>query len=138
MPRIPANLSLNNSASIPKPTKMEERAREPVVPCEMLSSLSLEILLPKASLLGNGVSLLGEFLYEEGYRGPSAYSMVLRLRELRVPCIIGVNANERRAKQVVVCGVEMERWDRMVDIYPELEEIVVKVMKYPLFKEIYS
>jgi len=54
--------------------------------------------------------------------------MVLKLHELRVPAIIGVNGNERKAKQVVVCSVEMERWDRMVDAYNELEEIVVKVL----------
>lgn len=97
----------------------------------MLNSLSLEILLPKASLLGSGVSLRGDFIYEEGHHGPSAYSMVLQLRELRVPAIIGVNGNERKAKQVIVANVEMERWDRMVDAYNELEEIVIKVLFPP-------
>lgn len=53
--------------------------------------------------------------------------MVLKLRELHVPTIIGVNGNERKARQVIVVSVEMERWDRMVDAYNELEEIVVKV-----------
>lgn len=110
----------------------KEKERDPLIPCSMLNSLSLEIVLPKASLMGEGIGLKGDFVYEEGHHGPSAYSMVLKLRELRVPAVVGVNRNERKAKQVVVCTVEMERWDRMVDAYNELEEIVVKVFTFSL------
>jgi len=145
LPRIPSYIALpgnqnpTSTASSTSPAKMgrdgkikeREKEREPLIPCSMLNSLSLEILLPKASLLGDGISLRGDFVYEEAHHGPSAYSMVLKLRDLRVPAVIGVNGNERRAKQVVVCSVEMERWDRMVDAYNELEEIVVKVLSVP-------
>jgi hypothetical protein len=123
LPRIPSHPSVS---SISK-SKGGEKGREAVVNCALLSSLSIEILLPKASLHGSGVSLEGRYIYEEGHHGPSAYSMVMKLRELKVPTIIGVNGNERKARQMVVASVEMERWDRMVDAYNELEEIVVKV-----------
>jgi len=99
---------------------------EPLLKNVAIRLFELEILLPKASLLGSGVSLKGSFGYEVGNEGPSAYSMVLRLRELRVPTLVGVNPNERLAKQMVYVGVEMQRWDWMVDEYCALEEVVVK------------
>ena len=101
---------------------------EPLLKNVAIRLFELEILLPKASLLGSGVSLKGSFGYEVGNEGPSAYSMVLRLRELRVPTLVGVNPNERLAKQMVYVGVEMQRWDWMVDEYCALEEVVVKVL----------
>ncbi|KAH7364331.1 hypothetical protein BKA65DRAFT_134957 [Rhexocercosporidium sp. MPI-PUGE-AT-0058] len=106
---------------------------EPLLKNVAMRLFELEIHLPKASLMGNGVSLKGSFGYhheEEVGReikgGPSAYSMVLRLKELRVPTLVGVNPNERLAKQMVRVGVEMQRWDWMVDGYSALEEVVVK------------
>ncbi len=84
-------------------------------------------MLPKASLLGAGVSFKGAFGYDEKHEGLSGYSMTLTLHELRVPTLIGVNPNERLAKQMVVATVEMDRYDRMVDAYCRLEELVVKV-----------
>lgn len=104
----------------------------------------LEVLLPKASLMGSGVSLRAGFGYDHGVgremKGPSAYSMVLRLRDLKVPTLVGVNPNERLAKQIVYVDVEMQRWDWMVDGYCALEEIVVKVCFYFifLFKSLYA
>jgi len=135
LPRIASHINLfSDPISTPSSEKITSKVKErgPLIDCSMLNSLSLEILLPKASLLGSGVNLKGDFIYEEGHHGPSAYSMVLQLRELRVPAIIGVNGNERKAKQVIVANVEMERWDRMVDAYNELEEIVVKVCFLPV------
>lgn len=135
LPRIASHINLlSDPISTPSSEKTTSKVKErgPLIDCSMLNSLSLEILLPKASLLGSGVSLKGDFIYDEGHHGPSAYSMVLQLRELRVPAIIGVNGNERKAKQVIVANVEMERWDRMVDAYNELEEIVVKVCFLPV------
>jgi len=135
LPRIASHINLlSDPISTPSSEKITSKVKErgPLIDCSMLNSLSLEILLPKASLLGSGVSLKGDFIYDEGHHGPSAYSMVLQLRELRVPAIIGVNGNERKAKQVIVANVEMERWDRMVDAYNELEEIVVKVCFLPV------
>lgn len=109
----------------------KESQSEPVLAISALRMLELEVVLPKASLLGEGVSLKGCFAYGTGNEklesGPSAYSMCLGIRKLRVACLVGVNDCERKARQTVVCGVEMERWDRMVDTYCEIEELVVKV-----------
>jgi dihydroneopterin aldolase len=53
---------------------------------------------------------------------------VLYLRNVRIPCLIGVNANERLQKQPVVLNlwidcVVMPR----VDNYPELETLLFSV-----------
>ena len=101
--------------------------REPILKGQALRMLEIKIMLPKASLLGNGVTLKGCFVHDEKHRGLSAYSMALTLHELRVPTVIGVNGNERLARQMVVATVEMDRYDRMVDSYCRLEELVVKV-----------
>jgi hypothetical protein len=101
--------------------------REPVLKGHATRKLEITIMLPKASLLGAGVSFKGAFGYDEKHEGLSGYSMTLTLHELRVPTLIGVNPNERLAKQMVVATVEMDRYDRMVDAYCRLEELVVKV-----------
>jgi dihydroneopterin aldolase len=100
----------------------------PVLKGQKMRMLEITVMLPKASLLGSGVSLKGAFSYDWTQdEGPSGYSMALTLHELRIPTLIGVNPNERLAKQMVVASVEMDRYDRMVDAYCELEELVVKV-----------
>ncbi|KAG4433854.1 hypothetical protein IFR05_010672 [Cadophora sp. M221] len=105
-------------------------AKEPLLKRVAMRLLELEVLLPKASLLGNGVSLKAGFGYDheeqKEMNGPSAYSMVLRLRDLRVPTLVGINPNERLAKQMVHVNVEMQTWDWIVDGYCALEELVVK------------
>ncbi|KAI9053411.1 hypothetical protein LZ554_002369 [Drepanopeziza brunnea f. sp. 'monogermtubi'] len=108
----------------------EERV-EPLLKPGSLKLLELEVSLPKASLMGSGVSLTGSVAYGGdqggGEQQPSAYSMVLKLHELRVPTLVGVNACERLAKQMVYVGVEMQRWDCPdEDGYARLEEVVVK------------
>lgn len=117
-----------------KSRKAVKRGQEekPLLHVEDISLLEIELVLPKASLLGSGVSLKGSFLYPgKAGEGPSAYSMALKLHDLRMPAIIGVNANERLAKQIVICNIEMQKWDRVADSWAELEEIVAKV--FPLF-----
>ncbi|KAJ5032424.1 uncharacterized protein L3040_009029 [Drepanopeziza brunnea f. sp. 'multigermtubi'] len=108
----------------------EERV-EPLLKPSSLKLLELEVSLPKASLLGSGVSLTGSVAYGGdqggGEQQPSAFSMVLKLHELRVPTLVGVNACERLAKQMVYVGIEMQRWDWPdEDGYARLEEVVVK------------
>ncbi|PVH88329.1 hypothetical protein DL98DRAFT_509039 [Cadophora sp. DSE1049] len=109
-----------------KDAAQESSTIEPLLKNLAMRLFELEILLPKASLMGSGISLKGSFGYEVGKEGPSAYSMVLKLRELRVPTVVGVNPNERLAKQMVYVGVEMQRWGWMIDGYCALEEVVVK------------
>lgn len=95
--------------------------------------LKVEVRLPKGSLLGSSISLKGSFFYgdsnagESRMKGPTSHSMVLRLHELRIPTLIGVNPNERLAKQMVVASIDIERWQHVPDQYHFLEELVVKV-----------
>lgn len=109
---------------------------EPVLKNQGMKMLEITVKLPKASLLGSGVSLKGTFAYDErsDQRGPSAYAMALTLHELRIPTLIGVNANERLAKQMVIATVEMDRYDRMVDAYCRLEELAVKTIEESPFQ----
>ncbi|KAG5929009.1 hypothetical protein E4U42_007436 [Claviceps africana] len=99
-----------------------------------LKSLELKVSLPKASLQGQGVSLTGHGVFEDGalvMRG-----LALALHDLRVPVLIGVNDNERLAKQGVVANVEVERFDDGRDNYCNLESVVVKAMTSSSFETI--
>ncbi|CZS91506.1 uncharacterized protein RAG0_02109 [Rhynchosporium agropyri] len=99
---------------------------EPLLKNVEMQLFELEVTLPKASLMGSGISLKGSFGYASGKEGPTAYSMVLKLKDLRIPTLVGVNPNERLAKQMVVVNVEILRWDVVGDEYCALEELVAK------------
>jgi dihydroneopterin aldolase len=98
-----------------------------VLPPKLLSSLELVIKLPKASLIGNAVSFRYHLTYKTDGQGPDKLSSVLRLHDLRIPTLVGVNPNERLAKQILVVNVELDPWIKE-ESYNELEEIVVKVL----------
>lgn len=98
----------------------------PVIARLALKSLELSLLLPKASLIGNGVSLSATTVYSPS-GDAEMYSMGLKLHELRIPTLIGVNPNERLAKQIVITNIELDSWSPKADLYNELEEVVVKV-----------
>ncbi|KAI0970302.1 Dihydroneopterin aldolase-domain-containing protein [Xylaria arbuscula] len=106
----------------------------PFLDATKLRSLSLTLHLPKASLLGDGVSLTTSACFADGLaeeeikRNPlRSYARSLRLHGLRVPTLVGVNPNERLAKQMVVVDVEIDRFDVREDIHTELEGAVVAV-----------
>jgi dihydroneopterin aldolase len=87
--------------------------------------LSITVQLPKASLSGGGVSLTGISLF--GAAGMEMYGLTLRLHRLQVPTLIGVNSNEREAKQVVLADVEIDNFVDEGDVYPGLENAVYEV-----------
>ncbi|KGQ11668.1 hypothetical protein BBAD15_g2585 [Beauveria bassiana D1-5] len=102
-----------------------------------LRALEISLHLPKATLLGDGVSLTvtGGFELVAADGGSGRVKPVMRqgavslkIHRLRVPTLIGVNSNERLAKQVVVASVEIDRLEDDADVYPELEQVVVTVM----------
>jgi dihydroneopterin aldolase len=103
-----------------------------VLPPKLLNSLELVIKLPKASLIGNAVSVRYGLTYKIDGQGPDKFSSVLRLHDLRIPTLVGVNPNERLAKQILVVNVELDPWIKE-ESYNELEEIVVKVLFSPSF-----
>jgi len=85
--------------------------------------LSITATLPKASLLGTGVSFTASAAFNA-----RMYSTELRLHELRVPTLVGMNDNERLAKQFIVITVALDMLrDIPGDFYVEAEALVVKV-----------
>lgn len=99
--------------------------RTPFLQLVFLKSLQVTVHLPKASLQGGGVSLTGTGVFENSVL--IARGVALKLHDMRVPVLIGVNDNEREAKQGVVANVEVERFDEAGDSYCDLEKVVVKV-----------
>jgi len=96
--------------------------------------IELQIKLPKAALGGRGVSLRTIVFYEPQSQRPTGYSLTLKLHDLSIPTLIGVNAFERLAKQIVIANVEIDRWDYRIDAFNELEQIVVKTIEESEFE----
>lgn len=92
---------------------------------KLVSGVEIVARLPKASLVGSGASLTTRAWFEKG--DLVSRSVALQIHDLRVPTLIGVNANERLAKQVVVANIEVENLDDAVDKYCGIEEVVVSV-----------
>lgn len=115
----------------------------PFLDAAKLRSLALTVHLPKASLLGAGVSLTTAASFREeddvlkegdddetggGNKNPlRSYSRTLRIAGLHVPTLVGVNANERKAKQMLIADVEIDRFDVADDIHSDLEKVIVEV-----------
>lgn len=102
---------------------------QPFLNVATISSLEIVADLPKASLLGDGISIAtaASFQCIDGVVVVSARTQSLKLRELRVPTLIGVNSNERLAKQVVIANLEIEGLDDTGDTFCLLEDVLVKV-----------
>lgn len=87
-----------------------------------LASLDVDIFYLKGSMFGDGVG------YKHGLTQFSKLTHTLYLRNLRVPCVIGVNVNERLQKQPVVVNIWIEKVnEKRIDEYPKLESAVVNV-----------
>ncbi|KXJ95734.1 Dihydroneopterin aldolase-domain-containing protein [Microdochium bolleyi] len=137
----------------------------PFLDAAALRSLSLTINLPKASLLGAGVSLTSTASFKdrdtllgggdddnndkntnakskddgdepEKKKNPlTAYARSLRISGLHVPTLIGVNDNERKARQMLVAEVEIDRFDITGDdVHDQIERVVVEVMEASSFE----
>ncbi|KAL1890156.1 hypothetical protein Sste5346_008449 [Sporothrix stenoceras] len=100
-------------------------------------SLSATIMLPKASLVGEGVSLTSVGILEGKDESPSPKniaSTTLRLHRLRVPTLVGVHPHERTAKQAVVADIALDRYYEESDVYTQLEAFVVQIMATSYFE----
>ncbi|KAM0329798.1 hypothetical protein ACHAQA_003962 [Verticillium albo-atrum] len=95
---------------------------------------SLTLTLPKASLLGEGVSLTHSFSYPDGSEETATRASCLSFHRLRVPTLIGVNDNERTAKQVVVADVDIDQFVCKGDVYTGIESVIVKTMEESSFE----
>jgi dihydroneopterin aldolase len=90
---------------------------------DLLQSCQIEIKLPKASLMGDFVTYV-YFVQENQHVG-----RVLHLERICIPVLIGVNENERTAKQKLFVSV----WIDMIKAadchsYIDLEAILVQVI----------
>ncbi len=90
--------------------------------------LRVSVALPKASLLGEGVRLTASAVFDEARQERvEGWARQLEVTRLRVPTLVGVNDNERLAKQFVVATVTVEGFTRVEDVYTDIEAVVVKV-----------
>jgi dihydroneopterin aldolase len=117
------------------PTGLEKVVETPFLKISRVSYLCVTVMFPKATLLGEGVSLTGSAVFsgEGGTSGSPVrtFGRCLRLHRLRVPTLVGINDNERKAKQVVIADVEIDKYPPALDIYPELEALVTTVRITP-------
>ena len=103
----------------------ESQAEDVLLKPAKLRHLAISVKVPKGTLLGGGVSLTATATFGEGAMLPAA--LALKTHELRVPTLIGVNDNERKAKQVVVASIEIDKYQSLEDEYVSLEALVTKV-----------
>lgn len=96
--------------------------------------LSVTVTLPKASLLGDGVSLTASSAFSSSNSLPPTaitekYGVSLAINRLRVPTLVGLNAHERLSKQFVITTVTIDKFTQQgdVDIYTDVEALVVNV-----------
>lgn len=103
--------------------------RKAFLSLQYVRSLTVTVDLPKATLLGGGVSLSATSVLETASSKTTAKAtaMTLNLKGLRIPTLIGVNDNERIAKQVVVANIGIDKYYSQQDAYAPLEAIVVEV-----------
>jgi dihydroneopterin aldolase len=98
-----------------------------------LRGLEIDIQYPKASLLGDAAGYLyGAYTPPHKSADEFALSKVLYLRNVRIPCIIGVNSNERKQKQPVVVNLWIDCVSpQRSDDYTKLEAVLVNVSSLP-------
>ncbi|CAG9971443.1 unnamed protein product [Clonostachys byssicola] len=107
-------------------TESPEPASQAFLESSSFQHLKVTIHLPKASLLGNGVSLTGSASMTGG--APQSRARVLRIHDLRIPTLIGVNEHEKKQRQIVIANVEVEKWAAREDGYGQLEAVITKTM----------
>ncbi|KAL7798583.1 hypothetical protein V8C37DRAFT_368389 [Trichoderma ceciliae] len=113
----------------------EEQEVTSFLKASTIRCLELTVHLPKASLLGGGVSLTRIALFgRDGESRPQPRGMSLKIHDLRVPTLIGVNDNERMAKQVVVATIEIDKYNIDEDVFTMIEAEAVEVMSQSSFE----
>ncbi|RFU74067.1 hypothetical protein TARUN_8167 [Trichoderma arundinaceum] len=113
----------------------EEQEVDSFLKASTIRCLELTVHLPKASLLGGGVSLTRIALFgRDGESRPQPRGISLKIHDLRVPTLIGVNDNERKAKQVVVASIEIDKYNIDEDVFTMIEAEAVEVMSQSSFE----
>lgn len=97
---------------------------------EQVAYVRVSIKMTKASLLGEGVSMAWAATFPEdtSIPGMDAGASCMKIHGLRIPTLVGVNANERTAKQIVLANVWVEKmYGISEDLHPDFEAVVVQV-----------
>jgi dihydroneopterin aldolase len=105
-------------------------AGEALLKKEQVAYVRVSIKMTKASLLGEGVSMdwAAAFLEDTTARGMEAAASSMKVHGLRIPTLVGVNANERTAKQIVLANVWVEKLLGVSeDFHPDFEAVVTQV-----------
>ena len=88
-----------------------------------LHAIETNVCYVKGSMFGDGAGHTLSVMEHEPTRSSTLY-----LRGIRVPCLIGVNSNERLRKQPIVVSLWADCVsDARIDEYAELEEVIVTV-----------
>ncbi|KAK3394663.1 hypothetical protein B0H63DRAFT_517768 [Podospora didyma] len=93
---------------------------------------SVTVTLPKATLLGEGISLTAAAVFKDSKVDEFAISF--ELTNLRVPTLIGINDNERLSKQFIVATLSLDKFDQKLDIYTSIESLIVKALDESSFE----
>lgn len=100
--------------------------KPPLLQPKGLRELEFGVSLAKGTLMVDNTSLRKKLAF--GANGEKYISSTLRLEGMRIPTLIGVNKNERTARQIVTASIELEPYlCKSRDCYPELAELVFKV-----------
>jgi dihydroneopterin aldolase len=92
-----------------------------------IHALETDVRYIKGSMFGDGAGMTTSSLERSGQR-----SSVLYLRNVRIPCLIGVNSNERLQKQPVVLNLWVECiHESRSDDHAKLETLLFTVRKMP-------
>lgn len=81
----------------------------------------IDVFLPKASLAGDGVG----FSHSVLNKADTTTYEVLYLKNLRIPCIVGINDNERQAKQPLIISIWIENPPEGADVLVNVLEVAV-------------
>ncbi|KJZ78309.1 hypothetical protein HIM_02347 [Hirsutella minnesotensis 3608] len=109
-------------------------AGKPLVNAAAVRSLEITAKLPKASLVGQGACLtLSGVLDGDSDCPVNMCARTLRLHGLRVPTVVGINDNERKAKQAVVVNVEVDNFRAPCDTFQALEARIVECIEASSF-----
>lgn len=104
----------------------DARFKPSLIKPQHVQELEFVVNLEKGSLLSEEIELQKKVGF--GKDSEVFWCSTLRLKDMKIPCLVGVNRNERTARQIVVASVEVEPYVcKGRDFYPELEEIVFKV-----------
>jgi dihydroneopterin aldolase len=87
-------------------------------------ALETSICYPKGSMYGDGAGFIASRIMQNS----RLHSYVLFLRNVRIPCLVGVNSNERQQKQPIVLHIWIDCvHDSRTDDYAELESFLFTV-----------